>query len=528
MNDLLCRVRRVPISLVVTAALLCGLPVALVWQCLDFSTHVNMLAASMLAGRDWLELVHLAGLGAGAVGVLVVLAYCRRLAARLCTLRSWRPLLWWLCGSCTAVGLASWAYAALTFGDVAMTNLVFDSLLLITWGAWAVGLVLGAAWLERHPGMTAGERALFAVVALVLTVEAACTVVDGRRFTMAFVYNTEDQREFAMYREALRGEMFGYPFNSQGYYDKEFRPKPPGGCVVSWIADSFGLGVVPYPWNVTTVVEDRLREAWKDTCNSTEVLNFSVPQMGMKGYVQVAEHEAPPYQPDVTVLCVYTCNDITVSESTINNHGYLQNWRLTQFFRRQLLPYSRPEPFFRLPFVRDPNLPRTIDEMLGDPLPAPEHVLDPSKEVPTFSQEVYHARLVQRLRYLEPEKPSMRTQYRLFFQALEHFRAVVNTPMLLVVAPDELQVDDAVWESLMVGRDPSRYVRDLPQQRILEYCRATGLPVVDLLPVLREAQQTLGRVYHRQDTHWNALGNRVAGEAVARAIAEQYAPRGWQ
>lgn len=514
----------VPVQGVATLALACGLPVALVLQCLDLSSHLDRLTTTMLAARPWLGMLHHAGLGLGVVAVVMLLVRCRRGVGWLLALRSWRPVLWGMFGACAAVGLASWAYAAVVYGDLGMTNLVFDCLLLIVWGVWGMALAMGTAWLARHPRLSRPEQALGWTLGLLLIVEAACTVVDANHFTMAFVYTTEDQREFAMYREALRGEMFGYPFNSQGYYDKEFRPAQPGDCVVAWIADSFGVGVVPYPWNVATVAEDRLREAWQGTCNNTEVLNFSVPQMGMKGYVQVAEHEAAPYKPDFTVLCVYTCNDITVSDSTIRNHGYLQNWRLTQFFLRQFRPYVRPAPFFSLPFTRDPALPQRIDDMLDAPLPAPEHLFDPAKEKPTFSEEVHHARLVHRLRYLEPEKPSMRTQYRLFFQALDHFREVVGTPMLLVIEPDELQVDDAVWDSLMQGRNPARYVRDLPQQRILEYCRNTGLPVVDLLPVLREAQRTQGRVYHRQDTHWNALGNRVAGEEVARAIAAQYVP----
>jgi hypothetical protein len=35
-----------------------------------------------------------------------------------------------------------------------------------------------------------------------------------------------------------------------------------------------------------------------------------------------------------------------------------------------------------------------------------------------------------------------------------------------------------------------------------------------LLPVLREAQRQ-APTYHLRDTHWNAHGNRVAGEAIA-------------
>ena len=39
---------------------------------------------------------------------------------------------------------------------------------------------------------------------------------------------------------------------------------------------------------------------------------------------------------------------------------------------------------------------------------------------------------------------------------------------------------------------------------------------------MREEQQT-ARVYHLHDTHWNARGNRIAGEAMAQFILEHRA-----
>ncbi|WP_460030406.1 alginate O-acetyltransferase AlgX-related protein [Megalodesulfovibrio paquesii] len=530
MNAIIRLALRVPFGLVATLALVAAFPVTVVLQGIDIPTHLSMLQRSMLSFRPLLEWLHLSSLGAAAVALGALVWRSRRGAGWILSMRGWRPALVWLLGLCACMGVASWAYPNVV-GDVAMTNLVFDSSLVIFWSLWCLGLVAGSfrscragSRTDAPPRLTWPEKVLGAALCLVFAVETVVTLVDTNIFTMAFVYNTEDQREFSTYREALHGEMFGYPFNSQGYYDKEFKPKQPGSCLVSWIADSFGLGVVPYPWNVATVVEDRLREAWQGRCAQTEVLNFAVPQMGMKGYIQVAQHEAPVYKPDYTVLCIYTLNDITVLEPNILNHSYVQNWRLTQFTLRQLRPYTRPEPFIRLPIMRDPALPPRIDDMVDAPLPAPPHLFNPDLEKPTFPKEVYQERLGQRLRYLDPEKPSMKRQYRLFFQALDYFRKVVGTPLLIVVEPDELQVDDAVWDSLMVGRDASRYVRDLPQQRIREYCERTGQPMVDLLPPLREAQRTQGRVYHLQDTHWNALGNKVAAEAVAAAIQTNFSP----
>ncbi|MFW5733946.1 MAG: alginate O-acetyltransferase AlgX-related protein [Oceanidesulfovibrio sp.] len=90
----------------------------------------------------------------------------------------------------------------------------------------------------------------------------------------------------------------------------------------------------------------------------------------------------------------------------------------------------------------------------------------------------------------------------------------------MVLAPDEFQVNDALWARLMsIVEDPSEYDRDYPQKRVAAYCREKGIPHLDLLPLLREAEHKQ-HTYHIRDTHWNAWGNEVAGKAIADKILE--------
>ena len=87
--------------------------------------------------------------------------------------------------------------------------------------------------------------------------------------------------------------------------------------------------------------------------------------------------------------------------------------------------------------------------------------------------------------------------------------------------PDEFQVNDALYETLLARSErPDAYDRDMPQRLLREYAAAKGIPMLDLLPVLRAAEVD-GRTYHLRDTHWNARGNRVAGEAIADFILGQ-------
>jgi hypothetical protein len=105
--------------------------------------------------------------------------------------------------------------------------------------------------------------------------------------------------------------------------------------------------------------------------------------------------------------------------------------------------------------------------------------------------------------------------YANFFVWLEHFRQTVKEKFLVVLIPDEFQVNDALYGELtalpgIAGQPADRF---LPQKRILEFCRKQKIDCLDLLPVLQEAEKS-GHTYHVRDTHWNARGNRIAAEAI--------------
>ncbi len=100
-------------------------------------------------------------------------------------------------------------------------------------------------------------------------------------------------------------------------------------------------------------------------------------------------------------------------------------------------------------------------------------------------------------------------------QVFERMRAECGArPFGVLLIPDEFQVEDALWAELeLEGLE-----RDRPQRLLAAELGRRGIPVLDLLPVLR-GTAALGdgrrHVYHLRDTHWNARGNRAAGEALA-------------
>jgi len=104
-------------------------------------------------------------------------------------------------------------------------------------------------------------------------------------------------------------------------------------------------------------------------------------------------------------------------------------------------------------------------------------------------------------------------QVRLFRQALVTMRdtaARAGIRLVVVVLPTK--------ELVYQNRFPdaaSRAARDWRYDVLLELLRETGIPHLDLLPVLRAAAADgAPQLYFAEDTHWNARGHDVAARAL--------------
>jgi hypothetical protein len=148
------------------------------------------------------------------------------------------------------------------------------------------------------------------------------------------------------------------------------------------------------------------------------------------------------------------------------------------------------------------------------------HLADPALEPPSYSPERFSAIEAQRERLLG--SPSEAEYARL----LAHLDALVeragDVPIAFAILPDEFQVDDALWAEVLSAAGGAELERDRFQRVVLEWGRARGVPVLDLLPDLRAVPPwSDGRphLFHLRDTHFNRRGNRAAGEALARFLA---------
>ena len=95
-------------------------------------------------------------------------------------------------------------------------------------------------------------------------------------------------------------------------------------------------------------------------------------------------------------------------------------------------------------------------------------------------------------------------------------------PLAVLLVPDEFQVEDELWQSVLAAPEMLQLDRDMPQRLLSAWMTEQDIEYVDLLPRLRALDPLAdGRIhaYHARDTHFNARGNAVAAQGLAELVA---------
>lgn len=309
---------------------------------------------------------------------------------------------------------------------------------------------------------------------------------------------------------------FNFRLNSEGYHDEEFFHAKASDLVIGLLADSFGFGVVPYEYNFATIAERELQRRFRSSYRRIAIHNFGIPAIAMEEYAYLLETEVLQTNPSMVLLCIFVGNDIIESQEfgQINPSRYcLQNWflwllpkRLFILAKEKIGATGRQKNRFEI-------------GQLNEQGRVPAYVYDSSRERPTYSEDKFLE--IERWRFFESCNPNYyncRKGFKGLFNGLDYFQKRLGTRLIVVILPDEFQVNDKLYKKI-IAENPLYvfFQRDYPQKRILTYCKENGINCVDMLQALRKGQK-IGRTYHLQDTHLNAHGNRIVGKALAEAI----------
>jgi hypothetical protein len=339
---------------------------------------------------------------------------------------------------------------------------------------------------------------------------------------------------------------FNYWNNALGLNDVEFTaPKPPGRFRILALGDSFTFGLVPYPHNVMTLLEARLRADCPGM--DLDLLNFGIGGAGVRDYQTIVMLGLETYAPDLVLINFYAGNDAPSLYQLAQERSRLQTvlgasrlwtlggnafrlWRGVHDLGAARAPPTGPGARGLVPrggTLVDPS--RHVSER------------DPALTGPIFSESVFASIQAEEMRRLyRPQDPAVVDRaWRPILDGLETIRTEVlrqGRRLTLAVYPSALQVYPEQRVALVetLRRRP-RYATlsadaldpSLPNRQLAAYCQRAAIPCVDLTPVFVEASRASAEaLYKQRDAHWTIRGNRVAADAEAEFLVGLVCPRG--
>jgi lysophospholipase L1-like esterase len=285
--------------------------------------------------------------------------------------------------------------------------------------------------------------------------------------------------------------------DSRGYRSREVGDaKPPGRTRVLVLGDSFTWGV--------GVENDQTFSARLQTADPRlEVINTGVNGYGTSQELRLLVEEGLALRPDI-VLLVFFWNDVPNS------------------FKRPIPAYSLVEGAL----VYTPPAVATDDE--------PEAAVASHRGQKLLARSYAYRFASDRLkllRYRVKTALGIPLEEPDFLRAEEFERAWALERALLaeldrecrahgarfaiVAIPEQIQVEP---ETPVIGLDPRDY--DV-QEKLRAFGRQTGVPVIDLLPALRdEHARTRAPLYYQWDRHLNVRGHEIVAAEVLPALRE--------
>jgi hypothetical protein len=332
---------------------------------------------------------------------------------------------------------------------------------------------------------------------------------------------------------------FNYWNNSLGFNDREFEvPKPAGRFRIMALGDSFAYGLLPYPDNVLTLVEERLRT--RCGCRDLDLLNFGIGAADVPDYTTLLQLSHARYAPDLIVVHFYMGNDGPdlraaqrgkqwsrwLPTSYAGNYAWnVWQLRAAGFTKDRVLRGKRTTSTHSTA----PRGGEKIDAGLAAPTDR-----DPIMAAPTFADGVFlRVARGDLFRLYAPAGGASQVEQTWaptldLLEAIRRAAIARQSRVALVLFPSAVQVYPTMREQILDrlharGRHADITLADidpnLPNRVLLEYCRRASMPCIDVTPAFLDAsRQSSDPLYRSSDTHWNIRGNRVAADAEAAAL----------
>ena len=297
------------------------------------------------------------------------------------------------------------------------------------------------------------------------------------------IYRADDQRSLRLkpnldttkeLKAVPGGLVFKVTSDARGLRGPAAPDPPPGqGLRVLCVGDSmtFGEGVDDedtYPHQLERILAEKLQQP-------VRVYNAGVISLGQQEQKDVVREFVPKLQPDLVLLQFTVANDVT------------DNWRWK----------DQPGPLRRRLDACE-----TLEHhiLLINPL---------ARWSRAYRLGIWRwGRHAIKYRYMV-EEGNLARSAKLLVELRDLVREVAGRelPVGVLIAPSVVQVERGLAEALLRTERINEGIRSR--------LKAAGVPVLDLLPALRERADAGASLYIPVDRHWNAAGSRAVAEELA-------------
>jgi hypothetical protein len=321
--------------------------------------------------------------------------------------------------------------------------------------------------------------------------------------------------------------------NSRGYRGPEYPWDAPGGFRILGLGDSFTFGF--------GVLEDdtylaRMERALAD--RHVEVINTGLAGMGPDNEARLLAADGPGLRPDLVLVGFFAGNDLVdalVGDDRMRLQDGLpavDDGLLAAWYRPLRPGRLLPRPLTSSPSSLGLPLPfksslrqhshayrfltgqvgrlRLAWQVRGEAAPP----VPPAPELTPFHQEAFC------LRRYPPEFDLAWTRTEAALGAIKSWCDAHGARLAIIAIPTRSQVEPEAWAAIVRTyrlRDED-FDLEKPQTMLTAFAGRNGIPLIDLLPTLRAARATGGRLYFQRDTHWTPRGLAVAADEIQRRL----------
>lgn len=349
---------------------------------------------------------------------------------------------------------------------------------------------------------------------------------------------------------ALRPNMEGWyrkegeayiKINSDGLRDREHaKTKPPDTIRIALIGDSYPEAFpVALEDSFWAVMEERLRACGAFVGKKIEVINFGVSGYSTAQELIALREQAWAYSPDIVMLAVTTNNDISDNSRALKKtdevpYFVYRDGKLVlddSFTQTRAFRLRRSTPNRIGSWIRDHlRLIQAINQAhhgfknwLSERRnrAAPVNSATPAKDAGVADDPG-----IDNLIYREPGDQVWNDAWRVTEGLIVEMRDEVKAKgasFVVVTLSNGVQVYPNAWvrETFMkrLGINDLFY----PDHRIKSLCERQAIPVITLAPQMQAYADQNKVILHGfganvGNGHWNQLGNRVAGELIAKDL----------